>query len=98
MTLTAPPRHGSTHQTSQQGPIGRVVAGSLFVGAAAAVAAVLVVAAGAVEHVVVGAALLGFALGWVILAVGSAQLTDQPQRWALVPAGVLAASGLALLF
>src|SRR4051794_11929450 len=97
MTLTAPPRHGSTHQTSRQGPIGRVVAGSLFVGAAAALAAVLVVAAGTAEHVVVGATLLGFALGWGVLAVGSAWLTDQPQRWAWVPAAVLAASGLAML-
>jgi pimeloyl-ACP methyl ester carboxylesterase len=78
-------------------PIGWVVAGSLVVGALAALVAVLVVAAGAAEPVVTGAALLGFALGWAVLAAGSERLTDQPQRWALVPAAVLAASGLALL-
>ena len=79
------------------GPIGWIVAGSLLVGAAAALVAVLVVAAGAAEHVLTGAALLGSALGWALLAALSARLTDQPQRWALVPAAVLGTSGLALL-
>src|SRR3954453_23662207 len=81
----------------RRGPIGRVVAGSLFTGAIAALVAVLVVAAGAAEHVVTAAALLGFASGWAVLAAASARLTDQPQRWALVPAVAMAASGLALL-
>src|SRR4051812_10242883 len=80
-----------------RGPIGWVVAGSLLTGALAALVAVLGVAAGAAEPVVTGAALLGFALGWALLGAASVRLTDQPQRWALVPAAVLATSGLALL-
>jgi pimeloyl-ACP methyl ester carboxylesterase len=41
--------------------------------------------------------LLGFALGWALLAVSSTRFTDQPQRWAAVPAVFMAASGVAVL-
>ncbi|MGR6964263.1 alpha/beta fold hydrolase [Geodermatophilus sp. URMC 61] len=53
--------------------------------------------AGAPEHVLVGTGLLGLALGWAALAVGAAMLTDQPQRWAAVPAAALGSAGAALL-
>jgi pimeloyl-ACP methyl ester carboxylesterase len=99
--MTAPTATSETSPPApvapRRGPIGQVVAGSLLIGAIAALVAVLVVAAGAAEHVITASALLGFALGWAVLAAASARLTDQPQRWALVPAAVLAASGLALL-
>ncbi|MGH7724464.1 MAG: alpha/beta hydrolase, partial [Candidatus Eiseniibacteriota bacterium] len=42
-------------------------------------------------------ALFAFALGWALLAVMSIRFTDQPQRWALIPAGVLAVVGGGLL-
>ncbi|MGY1661325.1 alpha/beta fold hydrolase [Geodermatophilus sp. SYSU D00705] len=74
-----------------------VVAGSLLTGLVAAGVLTLVVVAGAREHVVTGSALLGLALGWAVLAVASSRWTDQPQRWALVPATAMAATGLALL-
>jgi hypothetical protein len=57
----------------------------------------LVVVGGAPEPVITGAALLGFALGWALLAVLSARLTTQPQNWAWVPTAGLAATGLGLL-
>jgi hypothetical protein len=41
--------------------------------------------------------LLAFALGWALLAVLSARFSDQPQRWAFVPAVFLALTGLVSL-
>jgi pimeloyl-ACP methyl ester carboxylesterase len=61
------------------------------------VAALLLVAAPFVpddEPAIAGAVLLGFALGWAMLAVLSVRLTDQPQAWAAVPAGFMGLGGL----
>ncbi len=44
-----------------------------------------------------GAVLCGFALGWAMLAVLSTRFTDQPQRWAAVPAAFMGLGGLLLL-
>ena len=44
-----------------------------------------------------GAVLLGFALGWAVLASVSARSTDHPQRWAWVPTAFMGAGGLVLL-
>ncbi len=77
--------------------IGCVVAGSL---AGGLVAAVLLVAAPFVpptEAGVTGALLCGWALGWAVLVVLSARLTDQPQRWAAAPALFMGVSGLLLV-
>ncbi len=79
------------------GRIGWVVAGSL---AGGLVAAVLLVAAPFVpptEAGVTGALLCGWALGWAVLVVLSARLTDQPQRWAAAPALFMGVSGLLLV-
>ena len=54
---------------------------------------VLVVFAGATEPVITGAGLLGLASGWALLAVLSTRMTSQPQRWAVVPAAVMAVTG-----
>ena len=54
--------------------------------------------AGAPEHVITGSALLAFAAGWAMLAVLSARLTSQPQRWARVPAAAMAAAEPTSLF
>lgn len=63
------------------------------------VALVLVIGpfGGAQEHVIMGTALLGWALGWALLAALSIRWTDQPQRWAIVPAAVMALAGAGLL-
>jgi hypothetical protein len=79
------------------GPIRRIIAGSLVTGLVAAAVLTFVVFGGADEYVITGTALLGFALGWVMLAVLSMRMTDQPQRWAFVPAAGMAATGLGLL-
>jgi pimeloyl-ACP methyl ester carboxylesterase len=57
----------------------------------------LLVFGGAKEPVINGVALLAFALGWATLAWLSTKRTDQPQRWAFVPAIVMGVLGLAHL-
>ncbi|HEV7649084.1 MAG TPA: alpha/beta hydrolase [Actinophytocola sp.] len=71
--------------------------GSLVTGLVLALLLVLVVFAGAREHVITGAAMLAFAFGWAMLAVLSMRRTRQPQRWALVPAVGMGIVGAALL-
>jgi pimeloyl-ACP methyl ester carboxylesterase len=64
------------------------------------VAALLLVAAPfipAEEAEVTGAVLLGFALGWAMLAVLSVGFSDQPQQWAAAPAGFMGVAGLLLV-
>ncbi len=78
-------------------PVWRVVGGSLAAGSVAAVVLTLGVFGGATEHVISGSALLAFAGGWAMLALLSNRFTTQPQRWARVPAAVMAAAGAALL-
>jgi pimeloyl-ACP methyl ester carboxylesterase len=74
-----------------------VVAGSLLGGLAAAVALVAGPLAGGREAVITGGLLLGFAVGWALLAVFSARFTDRPQRWAAVPAAAMGISGAGLI-
>src|SRR5579885_1765388 len=78
-------------------PIGRIVAGSVATGLLGALFLMLVVFAGAAEPVITGSALLAFALGWAMLAVLSIRVTDQPQRWAFVPAASMGVVGISLL-
>ena len=68
--------------------------------AAGLIAAVVLVAAPfipATENVVTGVMLLGFALGWALLAVLSVRFSDQPQRWAFAPAVFMGVAGVASL-
>jgi pimeloyl-ACP methyl ester carboxylesterase len=103
MTTVTQPAHrppiptGSAGDELHTGPIRRIIAGSLVTGLIAAAVLTLVVFAGAGEHAITGSALLGFAVGWATLAVLSVRMTDQPQRWAFVPATGMAATGLGLL-
>ena len=80
-----------------RGHIGWIVVGSL---AAGLVAALLLAAAPfipAKESHLIGAVLCGFAVGWAMLAVLSVRFTDQPQRWAAVPALFMGLCGLLLV-
>ncbi|MEP7178696.1 MAG: hypothetical protein ABI775_06375, partial [Pseudonocardiales bacterium] len=101
MTTTSTAQHLIVADTSTPrtptGPILRVVLGSLLTGLAGAAALTLVAFPGAAEHVITAWAMLAFAAGWAMLAVLSTRLTSQPQRWAFVPAAVMAATGLGLL-
>src|SRR4051794_35601230 len=94
---TAAPAGPSIGRGSPRGPIRRIIVGSLVTGAVLAAVLLLIVFAGAPEPVITGSALLGFAVGWALLAALSARMTDQPQRWAWVPAAALGATGLGLL-
>lgn len=95
-TDTRPPQP-ATADRATTGPMARVVVASLTSGLLVALALMLGVFAGGREHAVTGGALLGFSAGWALLAVLSQRFTTQPQRWALVPASVMAASGIGLL-
>jgi pimeloyl-ACP methyl ester carboxylesterase len=77
--------------------IGRIVATSLIGGGVLAVVLAVLVLGGATEPVIAGGVLLAFASGWVTLAWASQTRTDQPQRWAWLPAAVLSAVGVAYL-
>lgn len=80
-----------------KGPIGLIVAASMFGGLILALILTLLVFGGATEPVISGVALLAFALGWALLAWLSDRRTDQPQRWAYVPAIFMGVLGLAHL-
>ena len=77
--------------------VGRVVAGSLAAGFAAAVILPFLPVGKVDVDFATAMVLFGFALGWALIAVLSARFTDQPQRWAVVPAIFMALSGALVL-
>ena len=78
-------------------PFAVVVAAAMVSGLVNTLVLVLVVFAGATEPVITGAGLVGLASGWALLAMLTTRWTSQPQRWAAVPAAVMATTGAALL-
>ena len=74
-----------------------IVAASMAAGLMVAVVLVAAPFIPAKENVLTGVVLLGFALGWALLAVLSVRFSDQPQRWAAAPAAFMAVAGLAAL-
>jgi pimeloyl-ACP methyl ester carboxylesterase len=76
---------------------GLVVAASTAAGLAAAGLLVAAPFVPADEHRLTAMVLLGFAVGWATLAVLSTRFGDQPQRWAVAPAGFMALLAVALL-
>jgi pimeloyl-ACP methyl ester carboxylesterase len=89
-----------TTRNAQRTPSRRlplVVGASLGLGFMLPVVLALGPAAGGGESRMTGAALLGWGIGWVLVAALSIRFTDQPQRWALVPAGILGVTGIALI-
>jgi pimeloyl-ACP methyl ester carboxylesterase len=80
-----------------RGHVGRIVAGSLIGGLVFAIFLVAVPLAGRTEAVITGSVLLTFAASWFALATLSQRWTDQPQRWALVPAAFMAIAGVVVL-
>src|SRR4051794_25045106 len=79
------------------GSAGRSILASLVAGALIALLLSLVVFPGATEATVTGSILFGFGLGWALVATLTARRTSQPQRWAVVPAVAMGATGAALL-
>ena len=102
MTLTDArrSRRASTSASSADaaghGPMARIVVGSVTLGVVASAVLTLGVFAGAQEHIITGVTLLSFAAGWAMLAALTTRMTSRPQRWAWLPAGFLAVSGLAM--
>ena len=74
-----------------------VVAGSLTAGFLLPILLAVGPASGGGESRMTGAALLGWGIGWTLIALLSTRYTDQPQRWVLVPAGILGVTGIALV-
>ena len=70
-----------------------IVAASMAAGLVGATLLVIAPLAPAEEHSQTGMVLLGFALGWALLAVLSIRFSDQPQRWAAAPAMFMAVVG-----
>jgi pimeloyl-ACP methyl ester carboxylesterase len=80
----------------RKGRIGLIVVGSMITGFGANLVLIFGLFAGAQEHVIMGVTLLGWALGWGLLAAFSLR-TNQPQRWAMVPAALMTLAGAGLL-
>jgi pimeloyl-ACP methyl ester carboxylesterase len=87
---TRPPQARSGH-------IGRLTAVTMGAGALGALVLATIVCGGATEPVITGVVLLAFAASWSMYSVLSIRRTDQPQRWARVPAVVMAVVGAASL-
>jgi NADPH:quinone reductase-like Zn-dependent oxidoreductase/pimeloyl-ACP methyl ester carboxylesterase len=90
-------RGSTVAPSTRSAPVAAVVLGSLLTGFLAAVALVVLPFAGERENVVSAAILLAFASGWAILGVLSRLFTAQPQRWTVLPAGLMAGTAALLL-
>ncbi len=103
MRLRSEPASSSGDEAAPAGPgprhahVGGVVAGSLAVGLAAAVILPFLPVGMVDADFSTAMVLLGFALGWALMAVLSTRHTDQPQRWAAAPAIFMVLSGLLVL-
>jgi pimeloyl-ACP methyl ester carboxylesterase len=73
-----------------------VILVSVVAGAVLAVVLLLLVARRGSEPLVTGSILLAFGAGWYLMASLADRYAGQPQRWMLVPAAALAATGIVL--
>ena len=86
-----------TAPESRRVGIAGIVAGSLAAGLAAAVVLPFLPVATVDENFATAMVLIGFALGWALLAGLSTRFTDQPQRWAVAPAVFMGLAGAVVL-
>ncbi|HET7278584.1 MAG TPA: alpha/beta hydrolase [Dermatophilaceae bacterium] len=86
-----------TRHATKSRPAGRAIVASMVAGAVAALLLAFVVFAGGTEATVTGSLLLGFGFGWALMATLTVRRTRQPQRWAVVPAVAMGATGAALV-
>ncbi|MFH8249515.1 alpha/beta fold hydrolase [Microbacterium sp. B2969] len=99
-TLIGAPAEGDQRDTAAATHgrrLAPVVLASLTLGLLAAILLVVLPFGRATDSAVTGAVLCGFATGLATLAVFTTRFTDQPQRWASVPALVMGAGGLLLV-
>jgi pimeloyl-ACP methyl ester carboxylesterase/uncharacterized membrane protein (UPF0136 family) len=77
--------------------VGWTVAVSLMTGLVAGLLLVVAPFIEPEERDVTGGLLLGFAIGWALLALLSVRFSDQPQRWAAAPAALMGVGGIVLI-
>ena len=91
-----PPAH-PVDPASERMSVGRVIAASMVTGTVSAAVLVIAILPSSPESVIVGTPLVAFSLGWATLAWLTTRVTASPQRWAYVPAAVLATAGVVAL-
>ena len=96
-TRAAEDHAGLGEPRSRRVGIGKIVVLSLGVGLAAAVLLPFIPWPSVDANFATATVLLGFALGWALLAALSVGLSSQPQRWAYAPALFMGISALLLL-
>jgi pimeloyl-ACP methyl ester carboxylesterase len=84
-------------RAGRRGHIGLIVLSSIAAGLVLGVVLDVLVFGGSSETVITGLALLSLAVGCLMLAELSARWTDQPQRWARIPALAFGVTGAAVL-
>ncbi|GAB3083516.1 alpha/beta fold hydrolase [Pedococcus soli] len=87
---------GSTAASTRVGPMGRITFASMATGAFVAVGLIVGVVPDASEARVIGAVLVALATGWAMLGFLTSRWTTRPQRWAYLPAALMATSGVVL--
>lgn len=103
MTQRGAPETSNADQVAAAEPesrgrhLGRIVAGSLAAGFVAALILPFLPVRTVDVDFSLAMVLFGWALGWALLAVLSTRFTDQPQRWAIVPAIYMAVAGALVL-
>lgn len=96
-SLIAPQDPDAAEQVANAGPMFLAVIASLLTGLVGSLVLTLLVFPGAREHTTTGLCLLAFASGWAMLALLTTRFTNQPQRWARVPAIAMGITGVALI-
>ena len=97
-TGTAEDKAGSGEPRRHRIGIAKIVVLSLGAGLAAAVLLPFIPWPTVDANFATAMVLLGFAIGWALLAALSVRLTDQPQRWAYAPALFMGVGAVLLLF
>ena len=97
-TATDEDKAGSGEPRRHRIGIGKIVVLSLGAGLAAAVLLPFIPWPTVDANFATAMVLLGFAVGWALLAALSVRLTDQAQRWAYAPALFMGVSAVLLLF
>ena len=92
-----PPDEEVPTESARRRRVGPIVAVAMFAGLAVAAGLVAAPFVPLRENVITGVVLLGFSVGWALLAALTMRWSDQPQEWAFVPAAFMAASGGVLL-
>lgn len=83
--------------SAARGHVGRTVTSTMLGGLLLAIVAVVGPFAGAEEHVITSSVLAVFACSWARLAHSTTRRTDQPQRWAFVPAAAMGVAAAVIL-